>query len=214
MVTKWFGKKARVLWICDGAICRSRTGAEVFGGECAGIMPWARIPLTAEHVMRATHVVVMERRQYARLVHAHRDELVGKTVLVMQIPDRYGFKDPMLVKRIEQSMVQVLHGGAAAALDRNRDGYTLKSTADRYQRADGLDSAWMIQVRGPSIMRQWTQKAHEIWLRGTVAPVGIVKRIGQVPDYSDRFQHEQTRSARYASHDEWVEFQGWLETMK
>ena len=214
MVTKWFGSEARVLWICDGAICRSRTGAEVFGGECAGIMPWARIPLTAEHVKNATHVVVMERRQYARLVHAHRDELVGKTVLVMQIPDRYGFKDPDLVSRIEQSMAQILSDGPAVVLERGSDIRTLKSTAMNYQIASLLDNTWMTQPRGPSLLRKWSQKAHEIWLRGTSAPVGIVERIGETPDHSDRWRREQNRTARYADHDEWVDFHNWLETVK
>lgn len=92
----------RVLWVCDGAVCRSRTAHEVVGGACAGILDHARVRLTERLIVEADVVVAAERRQAFDILErfGHLIDERARPLKVMQIADRFQFMHPDLAARI------------------------------------------------------------------------------------------------------------------
>lgn len=93
-----------VLFVCSRNRWRSPTAEQVFAGhagiECssAGLSHDADTPLTPELVQWADLLFVMERQHKARLSSRFKPYLAGKRVVCLDIPDRYTFMDPALVK--------------------------------------------------------------------------------------------------------------------
>ena len=50
----------------------------------------------------------MERRHLARLRERFPDELTGKRVICLDIPDDYGFMDPELVELLDAALAEYL----------------------------------------------------------------------------------------------------------
>lgn len=111
----------RVLFICSRNRWRSPTAEEVFAGhpgiECssAGLSHDADHPLTPELVQWADIIFVMEREHKARLSSRFKPFLAGKRVVCLDIPDRYTFMDPALVKLLKAKVTPLLPGGNEAA---------------------------------------------------------------------------------------------------
>ena len=96
----------RVLFLCSRNRWRSPTAEEVFAGypgvECAsaGLASDAVYPLSADLVAWADLLFVMERQHRRLLEQRFHEPLAGKRVVCLDIPDRYAFMDPELVRRL------------------------------------------------------------------------------------------------------------------
>lgn len=96
----------RVLFLCSRNRWRSPTAEEVFAGhpgvECAsaGLASDAAHPLSADLVTWADVVFVMERQHKRQLEQRFHEALAGKCVVCLDIPDRYAFMDPELIRRL------------------------------------------------------------------------------------------------------------------
>ncbi len=108
----------RNLFICGKARMRSPTAAQIVGEiagvetDVAGLSKDADERRSREQLHWAVLVVVMEKRQLARLNAVHRAALKGKRVINLDIPDRYSFMQPELVARIRQHLPRLGLSGA------------------------------------------------------------------------------------------------------
>ena len=97
----------RVLFVCSRNRWRSPTAEEVFtaypGVECAsaGVSPDAENPVTPELLEWAEVVVVMEKIHRTKLNAEFGTELRNKRVVCLDIPDKYKYLDPALVKLLK-----------------------------------------------------------------------------------------------------------------
>jgi predicted protein tyrosine phosphatase len=100
----------RVLFICSQNKWRSLTAERLFDGHphyearSAGTEPGARVRVTAGHLGWAETVFVMERRHADRLREKFAEELRGKILVVLRIPDTYRFQDPALVALLREKL--------------------------------------------------------------------------------------------------------------
>ncbi|WNL46278.1 low molecular weight protein tyrosine phosphatase family protein [Dyella sp. BiH032] len=93
----------RVLFLCSRHRLRSPTAEQVFHAwpglevDSAGLAPDADTPLSADQVAWAELILVMENAHRRRLQSRFAGPLKGKRVVVLGIPDDYGFMQPELV---------------------------------------------------------------------------------------------------------------------
>ena len=92
-----------VLFVCSQNRLRSPTAEQVFADwpgietASAGVLRDADNPVTPELLAWADTILVMEPAQRARLTAAFDAALRGKRVVVLGIPDDFGYMDPTLV---------------------------------------------------------------------------------------------------------------------
>jgi predicted protein tyrosine phosphatase len=103
-----------VLFVCGRGRRRSPTAEQIFSGRpdletaSAGISSDADNPLTAELVDWADVIFVMEKAQRAKLQKRFRPNLRSKRVVCLDVPDRYVFMDPALVRLLEAKVSRLL----------------------------------------------------------------------------------------------------------
>jgi predicted protein tyrosine phosphatase len=96
----------KVLFVCSRNRLRSLTAEAIFDGvgghhvRSAGTEPGARVRVTAGHLGWADVIFVMEKRHLSRLQAKFREELGGKRVVCLYIPDEYAYMDEELVDRL------------------------------------------------------------------------------------------------------------------
>jgi predicted protein tyrosine phosphatase len=71
-------------------------GHPLYDARSAGTADSARIKVTACHLGWADRIFCMERKHADLLRSRFPDELVGKTLITLRIPDDYAFMDPEL----------------------------------------------------------------------------------------------------------------------
>lgn len=104
----------RFLFVCSQNRLRSPTAEQVFAGYSgietlsAGTNNDAETPLTAELIDWSDTIFVMERMHRAKLQQHYRHALNGKTIVCLDIPDRYRFMDPDLIALLEARMARHL----------------------------------------------------------------------------------------------------------
>lgn len=109
----------KVLFVCSRNRLRSLTAETIFDGAAehqvrsAGTAEGARIRVTAGHVGWAEMIFVMEKRHLGKLREKFREEMAGKRVVCLYIPDEYGYMDEELIDR--------LRGGVAPHVDFGED---------------------------------------------------------------------------------------------
>ena len=85
----------KVLFVCSQNRIRSLTAEKLledhyrYEARSAGTDPDARIRITAGHIGWADRIFVMEKRHLERLRKKFRNELKGKEVVCLFIPDEY-----------------------------------------------------------------------------------------------------------------------------
>jgi predicted protein tyrosine phosphatase len=104
--------EVKLLFVCSRNRKRSLTAEHAFRGDphftvrSAGTEPAARRRVTAGDVGWADAILVMEKRHAAHLHEHYSDELTGKRLIILRIPDDYEFGDPnlmtMLRGRVEE----------------------------------------------------------------------------------------------------------------
>lgn len=109
----------KILFVCSQNRLRSLTAETIFNGESGhqvrsvGTEAGARIRVTAGHLGWADLIFVMEKRHLNRLEKKFREELAGKRVVCLHIPDDYAYMDEELIGR--------LRGGVAPHVDLDGD---------------------------------------------------------------------------------------------
>ncbi len=104
----------RVLFICSQNRLRSPTAEQVFSQrtdievESAGTNNDADNPLTAELVEWADIIFVMEKTHRSKLQRCFKPQLKNTRVICLDIPDEFGFMDPMLVRLLETKVSRYL----------------------------------------------------------------------------------------------------------
>jgi predicted protein tyrosine phosphatase len=103
-----------VLFVCSANRLRSPTAEQVFSTwpgietDSAGISSGASVLLSSEQVDWADVIFVMEKIHRRKLARQFRSHLKGKRVVCLDIPDDYGFMDPVLVRMLEQRVGRFL----------------------------------------------------------------------------------------------------------
>ncbi len=103
-----------VLFVCSRNKLRSPTAEQVFSRRpdldvaSAGTNSDADTPLTAELVEWADVIFVMEKTHRAKVQRSFRAHLKSKRVVCLDIPDKYGFMDPALVRLLEERLARHL----------------------------------------------------------------------------------------------------------
>ncbi|MCX6043492.1 MAG: protein tyrosine phosphatase [Chloroflexi bacterium] len=96
----------KLLFICSRNRIRSLTAERLFDGvnghqaRSAGTEVSARIRVTSGHLGWAEIIFVMEKRHLDRLRSKFRNELIGKRVVCLHIPDVYTYMDEALIERL------------------------------------------------------------------------------------------------------------------
>lgn len=104
----------RVLFVCGRNLRRSPTAETIFAADLgietasAGLNPDAEEPLTAELVEWADLIFVMEKAQRAKLSARFRASLRRSRVICLDIPDRFEFMDPELVRLLRAKVTPLL----------------------------------------------------------------------------------------------------------
>ena len=100
----------KVLFICSRNRLRSLTAETIFDGEAghqvrsAGTEQGARVRVTAGHLGWAELIFVMEKRHLQRLQAKFREELSGKRVVCLHVPDDYAYMDEALIERLRDGV--------------------------------------------------------------------------------------------------------------
>ncbi|NBC69558.1 protein tyrosine phosphatase [Paenibacillus sacheonensis] len=93
----------RVLFICSRNKWRSLTAEKIFEPysglqvRSAGTEEGARIKVNAGHIGWAEMIFVMEKKHEQRLHEKFRQEIIGKRLIRLDIPDDYGFMNEELI---------------------------------------------------------------------------------------------------------------------
>lgn len=103
-----------VLFVCSQNRLRSPTAEQIFSGHpgietaSAGLNHDAEIPLTAELVEWADLIFVMQRAHRTRLSRQFGPHLRKARVICLEIPDKYRFMDPALIRLLEAKVTRFL----------------------------------------------------------------------------------------------------------
>jgi predicted protein tyrosine phosphatase len=102
--------KTRLLFLCSRNQWRSPTAEALFknhpryDARSAGTENAARIKVTACHLGWADIIVCMERKHADRLREKFPEELAGKTLLTLRIPDDFQRDDPALIALLREKL--------------------------------------------------------------------------------------------------------------
>lgn len=102
--------RTKLLFVCSRNLWRSPTAEELFrhhpGYEArsAGTEAAARVKVTAGHVGWADVVFCMERKHAERIREKFAPELGDKPLVVLRIPDEFGFMDPALIELLRTEL--------------------------------------------------------------------------------------------------------------
>ncbi len=100
----------QLLFICSRNRWRSPTAEKIFNGwdglqaRSAGTEAVARIKVTAGQLGWADIVFVMEKKHLRRLQDRFPEELAGKRVVCLNIPDDYQFMQPELITLLQAAV--------------------------------------------------------------------------------------------------------------
>lgn len=109
-----------LLFLCSQNRLRSPTAEQVFacypGIACdsAGLHESAEVYLSPEQLLWADIVFVMEKAHRSKLSRKFRRYLNGKRVIVLNIPDNYGYMDPVLVELLQRKVAPFLKSASLA----------------------------------------------------------------------------------------------------
>jgi len=98
-----FQRKTKLLFVCSRNQWRSPTAEALFknhprySARSAGTEERARIKITACHLGWADVIFCMERKHADRLRDRFPEDLAGKPLITLRIPDEYVAHDPELI---------------------------------------------------------------------------------------------------------------------
>ena len=95
--------KTKLLFVCSANQWRSPTAEALFRNHpryearSAGTENGARVKVTAGHLGWANRIFCMERKHADRLHENFPQEIAGKDLVILRIPDDFQFMDPELI---------------------------------------------------------------------------------------------------------------------
>ena len=101
----------RLLFVCSRHKLRSPTAERVFGelpnieADSAGLAPDAETVLSAEQLEWAEVIFVMEKSHRTRLAQRFRQQLNGKKVVCLDVPDNYTYMQPELIELLRKKVL-------------------------------------------------------------------------------------------------------------
>lgn len=111
------GKARKVLCVCSAGLLRSPTIAWVLSNapyehntRSAGIHDYALVQVDPVLIEWADEIVFAERGIFTEFLSRKEweEDSIGKDMTVLDLPDRFAFKDPELIKLIEQQYKESL----------------------------------------------------------------------------------------------------------
>ncbi len=106
----WLAEMARILFVCSENRLRSPTAETIFsryeGVEAigAGTNASAETPVTVDLIEWADVILVMDKSHKNKISKRFREHLKNKKVGVLDIPDIYGYMEPILVQLLEKKV--------------------------------------------------------------------------------------------------------------
>jgi len=106
----------KLLFICSRNLIRSLTAEACFRDDpvhtvrSAGTEPSARRRVTPGDLGWADAILVMEKKHAAYLKSRFPEDIAGKRLIVLQIPDDYEFGDPDLVAQLRDRVEEEFQG--------------------------------------------------------------------------------------------------------
>lgn len=100
----------QILFICSQNRWRSLTAErllddhEHYLARSAGTEPGARVRVSAGHIGWADTIFVMERKHAELLQQKFKDELKGKALINLRIPDKFQFLDHLLLELLRERL--------------------------------------------------------------------------------------------------------------
>ncbi|MGQ9644439.1 MAG: low molecular weight protein tyrosine phosphatase family protein [Ignavibacterium sp.] len=104
----------KVLFVCTQNRLRSLTAEKIFSNyelvevKSAGLDPHARKHLTSEMVKWADIIFVMERVHQENIKNKYQEELKGKKLICLNIPDEYDFMQAELIDILKEKVPRYL----------------------------------------------------------------------------------------------------------
>jgi len=104
----------QLLFVCSRNKWRSLTAEKVFEQlpnydvRSAGTENGARVKVTEGHVGWADIIFVMEKKHMRRLREKFGEELQGKPLIVLDIPDDYGYMDEDLIELLKSRAAEYI----------------------------------------------------------------------------------------------------------
>jgi predicted protein tyrosine phosphatase len=102
--------RIKLLFVCARNQWRSPTAEELFRNHAryearsAGTEAAAQVKITAGHIGWADVIFCMERRHADRIRERFAGELGDKPIIVLRIPDEFGFMDPTLIELLRSEL--------------------------------------------------------------------------------------------------------------
>lgn len=124
-------QKKRVLFVCRENRVRSATAEIMYGTRpdlevrSAGVAEYAAVPLTQEIFDWADEVFVFSKWQQRLVQGRHQSSTGDKQVVCLNVPDRFEYKSPKLVKKITDRLEPYL--GKPETLSWNPDSKVARS---------------------------------------------------------------------------------------
>lgn len=109
----------RALFLCNDARARGPTAAQIAAqwagvkADSAGIGSGADDVLSEEQLSWASIIFVMEPRQKTRLAAQYSDEVRGKQIISLDVPDHYSFMQPELIELLTRKLKPFLAPGGS-----------------------------------------------------------------------------------------------------
>ncbi len=106
--------QTKLLFVCSRNRWRSPTAEALFrhhpryAARSAGTEQGARIKVTAGHLGWADLIFCMERKHANRLRERFPEELAGKPLIILRIPDEFQRDDPALVALLQAELASHL----------------------------------------------------------------------------------------------------------
>jgi predicted protein tyrosine phosphatase len=103
-----------ILFVCSRNKWRSATAETIYQNHpihhvrSAGTSTAARIKINAKLINWADLIFVMEKRHKQLLTENFREDLIGRELIVLDIPDDYQYMDEELIAEIETKVATYL----------------------------------------------------------------------------------------------------------
>ena len=107
----------KLLFVCSECRFRSPTAADVFSGFdtietiCAGTNKDCESPVSGDLIEWADIILVMEEAHKRKISRRFAELLDNKPVKVLEIPDIFGYMDPMLVALLKARVPRYVNIG-------------------------------------------------------------------------------------------------------